>query len=361
MINLFDLGFRFGAIALLSLLGILLLRQGSQRLPALVTVAFALGIGSYLLCSGPFWSSLPRWLQAALLLGCIANPLLFWLLARSIFEDGFRLQHWHALLVIAVEALGFWYVFGLRAESDSASQTFISATAGALLQLIAIALVIGALVTAFRGRAPDLVESRRKFRVLFVSVAGAYMIFVILVELLLRGAAPHPVASMLNAGAIFAIVFTIAVSLLSLKYNLLLEPVRPLPASVQLDASEQALLQRLDQAIANKVYRQEGLTIARLARELNTQEHRLRALINAKMGFRNFNDFLNRHRLGDACAQLADPAKASIPVLTIALNLGYGSIGPFNRAFKQATGLTPTQFRRRELGDSAGAQAEPVG
>jgi AraC-like DNA-binding protein len=39
-------------------------------------------------------------------------------------------------------------------------------------------------------------------------------------------------------------------------------------------------------------------------------------------------------------------------VLTIALDVGFGSIGPFNRAFKAGTGLTPTEFRQRALADS---------
>jgi AraC-like DNA-binding protein len=37
-------------------------------------------------------------------------------------------------------------------------------------------------------------------------------------------------------------------------------------------------------------------------------------------------------------------------VLTIALDLGYASLGPFNRAFKEMTGITPTAYRQQELG-----------
>jgi len=36
-----------------------------------------------------------------------------------------------------------------------------------------------------------------------------------------------------------------------------------------------------------------------------------------------------------------------VPVLTIALDAGFQSLAPFNRAFKADTGLTPTEFRRR--------------
>ena len=44
---------------------------------------------------------------------------------------------------------------------------------------------------------------------------------------------------------------------------------------------------------------------------------------------------------------------AAIAILTIALDTGFQSIGPFNRAFKAHTGMTPTEFRRTRLGEAA--------
>jgi AraC-like DNA-binding protein len=55
---------------------------------------------------------------------------------------------------------------------------------------------------------------------------------------------------------------------------------------------------------------------------------------------------------------LRDPQCAHLPVLTIALDCGFGSIGPFNRAFKARTGKTPTQFRSDTPG-SGRHSAEP--
>jgi len=52
---------------------------------------------------------------------------------------------------------------------------------------------------------------------------------------------------------------------------------------------------------------------------------------------------------------LSDPAQSRRQVLQIALDLGYGSIAPFNRAFRAATGVTPTTFRREALTDSLNA------
>jgi len=66
-------------------------------------------------------------------------------------------------------------------------------------------------------------------------------------------------------------------------------------------------------------------------------------------GHRNFNAFLNRYRIEEAKAALADPEQKEVPVLTIAMDAGFQSLGPFNRAFKAATDLTPTEFRRLAL------------
>ena len=58
-------------------------------------------------------------------------------------------------------------------------------------------------------------------------------------------------------------------------------------------------------------------------------------------------------------AALADPTQAEVPVLTIALDAGFGSIGPFNRAFKAYAGLTPTEYRRAHLGGADAASPIP--
>jgi AraC-like DNA-binding protein len=95
------------------------------------------------------------------------------------------------------------------------------------------------------------------------------------------------------------------------------------------------------------VYLTHGLSIGALAQQLAIPEYRLRALINQRLGYRNFNALLHEHRLRDACAQLADPAKAHLPILTIALDVGYQSLAPFNQAFRDALECTPSEYRRK--------------
>jgi AraC-like DNA-binding protein len=120
------------------------------------------------------------------------------------------------------------------------------------------------------------------------------------------------------------------------------------------------LLLRLDHLMTtDRVYRQEGLTIGALAVKLRAPEYRLRQAINEGLGHRNFNAFLNGYRIGEAKAALGDPGQMEVPVLTIAMDAGFQSIGPFNRAFRAETGMTPTEYRRATLAAAAPDKAVP--
>jgi AraC-like DNA-binding protein len=127
------------------------------------------------------------------------------------------------------------------------------------------------------------------------------------------------------------------------------ERERPIPEPSGDDPLVQRLLAHMDQ---ERPHRDEGLTIAALAAQFGEQEYRLRRTINRAMGHRNFAQFLNSHRLAEVRQALADPAQREVPILTIALDAGFGSLGPFNRAFRESEGMTPSEYRTRALADS---------
>jgi AraC-like DNA-binding protein len=132
--------------------------------------------------------------------------------------------------------------------------------------------------------------------------------------------------------------------------------VAPAPTTTPAETVNPSQVAALERAMTvDRIYRQDGLTIAQLAERLGMPEYRLRRLINQALGYRNFNSFLNYYRIADAKMALSDPAQAEVPVLTIALDAGFSSLGPFNRAFKAETGVTPSEFRRQNppIPDSA--------
>ncbi|MEQ8955100.1 MAG: helix-turn-helix domain-containing protein, partial [Gammaproteobacteria bacterium] len=98
-----------------------------------------------------------------------------------------------------------------------------------------------------------------------------------------------------------------------------------------------------------EMYKEAGLTIAVLAKKLSIPEYRLRAFIHKQLGYRNFNAMLHQYRIEDASNVLSDRENKNVPVLTIALSVGYQSITPFNNAFREIMGLTPSEYRKKMI------------
>ena len=88
-------------------------------------------------------------------------------------------------------------------------------------------------------------------------------------------------------------------------------------AHAHADAADRLVLGRLDPFVSAEGWRREGLTIGALAAELQILEHRLRRLINNRLGHRNFADFLSVSRIKAARRRLANPHEACTTVATI--------------------------------------------
>lgn len=279
---------------------------------------------------------------------CTGNAAVFWLFAQALFDDSFKLRPWHALVWLG---LAVWPVAHLLGADFTSHWPLGVAVRGAV-----IVLALLALIQTVRGWASDLVEGRRRLR-LFILIATALHIAVTVAVELAFGTDQVPMAfHLLSSAGLVAIAAVIAILLLHAD----LDSVFPAPSTsaaepMLLSASEEAidpgLLATLERLMTvDRLYRQEGLTIGALAGKVGLPEYRLRRAINRGLGYRNFNEYLNRHRLADAKQALADPDQAEVPILTVALDAGFQSLGPFNRAFKADTGLTPTEFRKAAEG-----------
>lgn len=220
-------------------------------------------------------------------------------------------------------------------------------------------LAAHALYVVVRGWRDDLVEGRRRFRALVLSAACIYTVVLVTAGFLYRVDPTGPwlaVTPGQAGGAAIIAALAIAMALLTLQ-------TRPGVVGVarrtesradgRAEAVERELLARLEAVMSAEAWRREGLTIGDLAAELETPEHRLRRLINQRLGHRNFAEFLNSHRIEAAKRRLSDPGEARRTVAAIAFDLGYGSLGPFNRAFRATTGQSPTEWRRLALAEGS--------
>lgn len=111
---------------------------------------------------------------------------------------------------------------------------------------------------------------------------------------------------------------------------------------------DELTLKRLDILLREQyLYKETGLTLKALADRVGVPEYRLRQVIHEQLGHRNFNSFIHSHRIRDAAQQLVDETLRRTSILTIAQSVGYESINTFNRAFREVTGVTPSEYRKQ--------------
>jgi len=125
--------------------------------------------------------------------------------------------------------------------------------------------------------------------------------------------------------------------------------------------AEDVWVERLELLMTTEsFYRDPELSVSKLADRLGLPEYKLRDLINKRLGYRNFPAFVNEHRLNEVAQKLRDPAFDGRPILSLALDAGFGSIGPFNRAFRERYDMTPSEYRAVERQVSSASLPLPL-
>jgi AraC-like DNA-binding protein len=115
---------------------------------------------------------------------------------------------------------------------------------------------------------------------------------------------------------------------------------------------DQEIVARLQELMTrNAAYREPDLAVASVAARLGVSEKKLRELINRRLEFRNFSTYVNAFRVEEVRRRLLDSRHDEVPILTMALEAGFGSIVAFNRAFKDKYGMTPTVCRSQRQGE----------
>jgi AraC-like DNA-binding protein len=326
---------------LLLLVCILLGRHSKSGLNTWTGTGFAISIFCYLIVESDAIQSTPL-LRIVFSIGAICIPVLFWLLSRAIFEDDFRfrvsLLIW--FLVLIIPHLNFFL------DNIIPGSVFQQLSA-VVARLASLGFVLAGLYTALRTKRGDLVDERIRFRNIFLVITATLIGITLIVEIIPIDQKTITVLQILQRSSIFAITLFFLLSTFGIRPGFFFKEIpKPKAPSVDdslLDAKLQSLMEH------QKAYKIEGLTIGELATSMNEQEYRLRRLINGQLGFRNFNDFLNQYRVNEACEILSDPAQTKKTILEIAYELGYQSIGPFNKAFKDLKGTTPTAYRKSQV------------
>lgn len=119
---------------------------------------------------------------------------------------------------------------------------------------------------------------------------------------------------------------------------------------VALTEEEMCLAEKLGEYMTtHEPYTDPDLRLDTLALMTGISRNQLSRIINKSFGV-NFNQFVNEYRIKYAIRILSDPKSKKLSTEQIIDCVGFSSRTAFYASFKQATGLTPAQYRKAKTG-----------
>ena len=352
--HIVQLAVSFLAISQLLFTGLYFLGFHRNQPRARLCALYCLSMIAYVADNLPQLDNLPALNHTASFFAILA-PGVFWMICKYYFDDEARISKW------IIASIGFYTILrfvGVLAEGmDFVPSLWLQFIFFILPNIIMLTFAGHVIYMAVQGRTVDLIELRRQTRLPFAIVMALFLLIVIVSETLLL-----PNTHFDNA--LYFLIFVMALIFnLRLFRQLELEQSSPVfkqplsPGTVQVtvnsklppDADKELIQQIKNLMEHERRYSTMGLTITALSVELRISEHRLRRVINYQLHYRNFNQFLNYYRISEASQRLISEEEAHLPILTIAMDVGYRSLSSFNKAFMAKHQITPSQYRQKSV------------
>lgn len=89
----------------------------------------------------------------------------------------------------------------------------------------------------------------------------------------------------------------------------------------------------------------ENISLSQMARDLGVSQYTLSRVFSSTF-HQNFNQYINRVRLGDVIEELTN---STTPITEIAMNAGFQSQATFNRVFQERYHMTPRAYRNANM------------
>jgi AraC-like DNA-binding protein len=276
--------------------------------------------------------------------GCIW----FWLLSRLLFRKKKDLGPkivYVVPVVISIEAISALMApVGGHGLANEAGRVFDNAAS-----MVCIAAIVFVWYEILYGYKEIRTAAERRFRVAFMT---GFSLLIGITILWVSGASIDSFAANWNAALLTACAFiALAGTRIAIQYrlnNLLEKPTRCDSNQLALSDEETSkwIAQRMLEAIKDEsLLTRPNLKVSEFAEQIGEQEYKVTRCITNRLQYRNFNHFLNSYRIDRAKRIFKDPDNNHLTIATVAYDSGFNSLGPFNRAFRQFTGMTPREFR----------------
>jgi AraC-like DNA-binding protein len=267
-----------------------------------------------------------------------------WLLARTLFRTSKPVENWTLYTlgaIIIVEGGSNMLALSPRAASTSELYRVVGNTE-AFVCFGAITMVFAEVFIGFSG---NLTRKERRFRLTFVAAFGTLTAITLLWAMNARGDSRG--GQWKETIFLMSALMSVVGTRLCIAYraiNPLSEIKRSKCASRPVEDSD--LAARIEGVLRQDMkFATPDLKVADLANMLGDHEYKVTQCITGSLGYRNFNHMINSYRIDSAKEALSNPRNEGVPILSIAFDCGFNSIGPFNRAFKEQVGMTPREYR----------------
>jgi AraC-like DNA-binding protein len=308
----------------------------------------------------------PPMLWYLLVAVALAIPALYWALARLVFMDSTiwgRTERW----VMG----GYWLISVLFLAADFVWKFVLQRAHLGLMTVplvLQISLSLWTLYIIVESWRSDLMEPRRRLRLVAATLIGAYTLFALIFELTGINQTREASALLVHTASIAVMGLVGMLMLAEIRLDNLYHWASDAPTaysdtpSVELSAASQPApvaesvpgIEDWETCLTRirdeRLYTLENMTIAKLAELLAVPEYRLRGQIVQSTPFKNFNQFLNYFRIDEAARRLRSDQDAHLPILSIALDVGFRSLPSFNRSFKDHYQMTPSEYRKTRAG-----------
>jgi len=334
-------GFSLGCIAIVFLI---VARDFGRLLVAKVFLVLLVASTAFLLNQiiDPAW----KWLTGDIM---TMIPALFWLLCQLAFARRPRLiSIWAGLALYSFIAPAVTRFFGVSSELTGAFNFW----GWQLPRYTEYVLILHGLWVIVASWSDDLITTRRQLRGALLGTVGFAALWVT-ISLNTGYGSPLCLPIVVSIAAL-----VIAYLLLEGRVGVLLGPAKQALSSGEINIEDTGIPcssgeknaefddveLKLQSVMGEGFYRTERLTLNMLAEKIELPEYKTRALINQKLGYRNFNDYINQLRIAEAGDRLV--SEPDTPILNIALDIGYRTLSSFNRAFKEIFEQSPTAYRQ---------------
>ena len=329
-------------ISNLSLISLILIKLLSlKHIRAKIGIGMISSIQSFLLIPILVKYNLPNLLKYFLYLNMSLISVYYFLLSGSYFTDNFKMKKEYWILLFLKMTLTILTIF-FNTDIFNSLESFEKVDYLRLLPNIFFSQII-AFYTIFKvysEKQNDLIEKRILFRNQFIYLSGFCILWISLSQITLRALFPELI-QLINLCFILLMIILFHHFAFDIPEDIIPKEKQVKEVFILDETLKEKLLYTME---IKKLYITEGLTIRTLALEMNEYEYKLRKLINEGLGYKNFNEFLNKYRVGEASELLLT---TDLPVIRIAMDIGYSSLAPFNKAFKEITGMTPTEYRKK--------------